>query len=141
MSTFKCEMCGGVLEIAEGATIAECEYCGNKIQVDNGKRETVHRIVDEARLKELERVQKVEEATRSDKEQRAKSVFKTKMILLAIWFAIVVVLWILCSCTVDRNTGFTPYQLLLIPVIIFGLVIIIKEIKNSLKIIKQPMFR
>lgn len=30
MSIFKCKMCGGDLEIAEGVTIAECEYCGTK---------------------------------------------------------------------------------------------------------------
>ena len=30
MSLFKCKMCGGDLEIAEGVTIAECEYCGTK---------------------------------------------------------------------------------------------------------------
>ncbi len=28
MSLFKCKMCGGDLEIVEGASIAECEYCG-----------------------------------------------------------------------------------------------------------------
>lgn len=30
MSLFKCKMCGGSLEINNGATIAECEYCGTK---------------------------------------------------------------------------------------------------------------
>ena len=30
MSLFKCKMCGGDLEIAEGLTVAECEYCGTK---------------------------------------------------------------------------------------------------------------
>ena len=28
MSLFKCKMCGGDLEVADGAVIAECEYCG-----------------------------------------------------------------------------------------------------------------
>ena len=30
MSTFKCKMCGGTLEIQENATVAVCEYCGTQ---------------------------------------------------------------------------------------------------------------
>ncbi|MBQ9563943.1 MAG: TIR domain-containing protein, partial [Synergistaceae bacterium] len=30
MATFKCKMCGGALEIQEGATTAECLYCGTR---------------------------------------------------------------------------------------------------------------
>ena len=30
MAMFKCKMCGGDLEIAEGASVAECQYCGSK---------------------------------------------------------------------------------------------------------------
>lgn len=30
MAVIKCKMCGGELNIAEGATVAECEYCGSK---------------------------------------------------------------------------------------------------------------
>lgn len=26
--TFKCKMCGGDLDITEGSTTCECEYCG-----------------------------------------------------------------------------------------------------------------
>lgn len=39
MALFKCKMCGGDLEIAEGVTIAECEYCGTK--------QTVPKVADE----------------------------------------------------------------------------------------------
>ena len=39
MSFFKCKMCGGDLEINEGASIAECEYCGTK--------QTIPKAVDE----------------------------------------------------------------------------------------------
>lgn len=28
MSIFKCKMCGGALEVTEGMTVCECEYCG-----------------------------------------------------------------------------------------------------------------
>ena len=30
MAIFKCKMCGGSLEVAENATVCECEYCGTK---------------------------------------------------------------------------------------------------------------
>lgn len=41
MSTFKCKMCGGALEIESGASIATCEYCGTT--------QTLPRIDDEKR--------------------------------------------------------------------------------------------
>ena len=28
MAFFKCKMCGGDLNVTEGATVVECEYCG-----------------------------------------------------------------------------------------------------------------
>lgn len=30
MAFFKCKMCGGSLEVAEGTTVCECEYCGTQ---------------------------------------------------------------------------------------------------------------
>ena len=39
MAIFKCKMCGGDLEIAEGVSIAECEYCGTK--------QTLPKVTDE----------------------------------------------------------------------------------------------
>ena len=41
MSVFKCKMCGGTLNITEGSTVAECEYCGTRQTVpslDNEKK-------------------------------------------------------------------------------------------------------
>lgn len=35
MAVIKCKMCGGDLELNEGMTIAECEYCGTKQTVPN----------------------------------------------------------------------------------------------------------
>ena len=42
MSIFKCKMCGGTLEIQNGSTVAECEYCGAK--------QTLPRLDDERRV-------------------------------------------------------------------------------------------
>ena len=30
MAVFKCKMCGGNLEVQEGMTVCECEYCGTQ---------------------------------------------------------------------------------------------------------------
>ncbi|MCM1233760.1 MAG: TIR domain-containing protein [Ruminococcus flavefaciens] len=35
MAVIKCKMCGGDLELTEGMTVAECEYCGTKQTVPN----------------------------------------------------------------------------------------------------------
>ena len=40
MAIFKCKMCGGSLNIVEGSTVCECEYCGTK--------QTVPRVLDES---------------------------------------------------------------------------------------------
>ena len=30
MAIFKCNMCGGDLDVVDGMSVAECEYCGTK---------------------------------------------------------------------------------------------------------------
>ena len=30
MAIFKCKMCGGDLDVVDGMSVAECEYCGTK---------------------------------------------------------------------------------------------------------------
>ena len=37
MAVLKCKMCGGSLDITEGMTVCECEYCGfvNRLQILN----------------------------------------------------------------------------------------------------------
>lgn len=42
MSVFKCKMCGGTLNIENGATVAECEFCGRK--------QTIPKLDDEKRV-------------------------------------------------------------------------------------------
>lgn len=48
MSLFKCKMCGGDLEIAEGVTIAECEYCGTKQTVPKALDENLQNLFNRA---------------------------------------------------------------------------------------------
>ena len=44
----KCKMCGGDLEIAEGVTIAECEYCGTKQTVPKAMDENLQNLFNRA---------------------------------------------------------------------------------------------
>lgn len=39
MAIIKCKMCGGDLELLEGQTVAECEYCGTRQTVPNADNE------------------------------------------------------------------------------------------------------
>lgn len=39
MAVIKCKMCGGDLNIVEGSTVAECEYCGSRQTVPNRDNE------------------------------------------------------------------------------------------------------
>ena len=48
MSLFKCKMCGGDLEIAEGVTIAECDYCGTKQTVPKAIDENMQNLFNRA---------------------------------------------------------------------------------------------
>ena len=47
MSLFKCKICGGSLDVAVGATVAECEYCGTQ--------QTLPKLNDEKRMNLYER--------------------------------------------------------------------------------------
>ena len=48
MSLFKCKMCGGDLEIAEGVTTTECEYCGTKQPVPKAMDENLQNLFNRA---------------------------------------------------------------------------------------------
>ena len=48
MSLFKCKMCGGDLEIADGVSIAECEYCGTKQTVPKAMDENMQNLFNRA---------------------------------------------------------------------------------------------
>lgn len=52
MAVIKCKMCGGELDFIEGATVAECEYCGSKQTIpnqDNEKKLTLFARADRLR--------------------------------------------------------------------------------------------
>jgi len=52
MAIIKCKMCGGDLSFVEGASVAECEYCGSKQTIpnqDNEKKLTLFARADRLR--------------------------------------------------------------------------------------------
>ena len=59
MATLKCKMCGGDLNVAENATVCECEYCGTK--------QTVPVVDDEKIIKLYERANRLRMASEFDK--------------------------------------------------------------------------
>lgn len=128
--SLKCQDCGASLDVDEKREFCFCTFCGSKIMIE--KEEIVHRIVDEARLKELEYSHIVDEQNRKLAESKQKENFKIKLILLAVWLIIVIALFLLSNSTAS-NAGFSPYQLILIPVFLYGIVIIVKEIKKFFK--------
>ena len=53
MAVFKCKMCGGNLEVQEGMTVCECEYCGSTQtvpQLDNEKKITLFTRANRLRI-------------------------------------------------------------------------------------------
>ena len=48
MAIIKCKMCGGDLEIASGASVAECEYCGTKQTLPKVNDEVVQNLFNRA---------------------------------------------------------------------------------------------
>ena len=48
MAVLKCKMCGGDLDITEGATVIECDYCGTKQTVPTAKDENLHGLFNRA---------------------------------------------------------------------------------------------
>ena len=48
MAIFKCKMCGGELNLTEGATVAECEYCGTQQTLPRLKDASVAALYDRA---------------------------------------------------------------------------------------------
>ncbi len=48
MAIFKCKICGGSLDIADGNSVAVCEYCGTKQTVPTTKDEVVANLFNRA---------------------------------------------------------------------------------------------
>ena len=59
MTMFKCKMCGGNLEVKEGMTVCECEYCGS-IQ-------TIPSLDDEKKANLFKRAHRLRRACEFDK--------------------------------------------------------------------------
>lgn len=50
MAVLKCKMCGGGLDVSEGMTVCECEYCGTKQTVTISKDENMQSLFNRANV-------------------------------------------------------------------------------------------
>ena len=66
MAVLKCKMCGGELEIQQGSTIAECEYCGTT--------QTIPSLDNEKKILQFERAERLRKNCEFDK---AAGVYET----------------------------------------------------------------
>lgn len=48
MAVFKCKMCGGQLEVTEGQSVCECEYCGTKQTLPKSDNEQTLNMINRA---------------------------------------------------------------------------------------------
>ncbi|MBQ8921076.1 MAG: TIR domain-containing protein [Oscillospiraceae bacterium] len=48
MAVFKCKMCGGALEVSEGMTVCECEYCGTQQTLPRNHDEVLTNLFNRA---------------------------------------------------------------------------------------------
>lgn len=50
MAVLKCKMCGGTLEITEGMSVCECEYCGTQQTITTAKDENLQALFNRANI-------------------------------------------------------------------------------------------
>lgn len=48
MAMLKCKMCGGNLEVSEGTTVCECEYCGTNQTVPKAQDDVTANLFNRA---------------------------------------------------------------------------------------------
>ena len=50
MAIYKCKMCSGELDVQEGVSVIECDYCGTKQTVPTAKDENLQGLFNRANL-------------------------------------------------------------------------------------------
>ena len=48
MSVYKCKMCGGDLNVKDGLTVAECEFCGTEQTLPKASDENLQNLYNSA---------------------------------------------------------------------------------------------
>ena len=101
----ECGNCGAKLEFEENREFAFCQYCGTKVILDDYR--SVHRYVDEAKIKESDVKEKIilkelelEEKRREEEKQERKAVQN-----LAIKIGIIGIVMIVVGCFLGSLTG------------------------------------
>ena len=77
MATLKCKMCGGNLEVVEGTTVCECEYCGTTQTVPKVQDDVTSNLFNRAnnlRMKsEFDKAQEIYEKIVSQNENESEA--------------------------------------------------------------------
>ncbi len=50
MAIYKCKMCSGELDVQEGISVIECDYCGTKQTVPTAKDENLQGLFNRANI-------------------------------------------------------------------------------------------
>lgn len=71
---YKCKMCGGSIEDSKESSIAFCQYCGTRLELDNEIHNYSYTYTkrDEARIREAERKERIQLKTLENKEKESK---------------------------------------------------------------------
>lgn len=121
MRSCQCPSCNAQITLDESREFGFCQYCGNKIMLDDVR--ITHRVVDEARIKETEteRIIRLKELEIEEKENAR--VRKSRMIAYGIALAFVVI-----GALIEV---FDPYNILGIFLIVGGGWIALMTLINS----------
>jgi len=99
MRCFNCNNCGANLTIEdENRDFVFCEYCGTKIMLDDYR--STHRVVDEAKIKQVELEKEIKLKQLELIEQQQKDYIKTRKTKMIISFIVVglsIIIGLLCD--------------------------------------------
>ena len=80
----KCPNCGSIVKIESGKATQFCQYCGNQIVIEDEMSHTT-RIIDEAKIKEIETKKEVELKKQEQRKLALEEYKSTNKTLLTVW--------------------------------------------------------
>lgn len=108
MRTCNCPSCGAQLSIDdENRDFAFCQYCGDKIMLDDYR--STHRVVDEAKIKQVEIEREIRLKELSIKEAQMKQRNQIRKILTYIWIASIFAIALLCIYVWTTSGGMRAF--------------------------------
>lgn len=109
-SCIKCQQCGGEVELNFDKLISFCPYCGTKLLIE------VDDLAGYLKEKEKTNQTKIKYDSENIKDSHD---FNSKILLVAIWVATLLLFTIGCIFTIDR-AGFSIFEIFIIIDLIVG---------------------